>query len=162
MQTKIEVKNLNLYFGEKQALKKISLAIPENSIVALIGPSGCGKSTLLRSLNRMHDLNPAVRMRGEILLDGRRVNKATRDEYRELFSAIFFDYHLFRRLYGVPDVDPAELRQLLTKFRLEDKTGLINGEFRTLDLSGGQRRRLALIVSLLEDRPIMLLDEWTA
>jgi putative ATP-binding cassette transporter len=90
------------------------------------------------------------------------VNKATRDEYRELFSAIFYDYHLFRRLYGIQDVDPGDLANLLAKFRLEDKTGLTNGEFRTLDLSGGQRRRLALIVSMLENRPIMLLDEWTA
>ena len=56
----------------------------------------------------------------------------------------------------------AEVGRLLDKFRLSDKTSLSNGEFRTLDLSGGQRRRLALIVSMLEKRPIMLLDEWTA
>ena len=57
---------------------------------------------------------------------------------------------------------PADVDRLLRQFRLTDKTALTNGEFRTLDLSGGQRRRLALIVSLLEKRPIMLLDEWTA
>jgi putative ATP-binding cassette transporter len=77
-------------------------------------------------------------------------------------SGIFFDYHLFQKLYGIPDPNPQEIQQLLAKFRLGDKTGLVNGEFRTLDLSGGQRRRLALIVSLLEKRPIILLDEWTA
>lgn len=77
-------------------------------------------------------------------------------------SAIFFDYHLFQRLYGIGEPDPAELDRLLRKFRLEDKTGIVDGQFRTLDLSGGQRRRLALIVSMLEKRPIMLLDEWTA
>lgn len=135
----------------------IDFTLKSGELLFITGGNGSGKSTFLRVLAGLY--HPE---QGEILLDGRRVNKATRDEYRELFSAIFFDYHLFRRLYGVPDVDPAELRQLLTKFRLEDKTGLINGEFRTLDLSGGQRRRLALIVSLLEDRPIMLLDEWTA
>jgi putative ATP-binding cassette transporter len=91
-----------------------------------------------------------------------RINDNTRDDYRALMSAIFFDYHLFQRLYGIDDPDPAELDRLLRKFRLDDKTGLVNGEFRTLDLSGGQRRRLALIVSMLEKRPIMLLDEWTA
>ncbi len=79
-----------------------------------------------------------------------------------MISAIFFDYHLFQRLYGVDDPDPAELDALFRKFKLEDKTSLADGSFRTLDLSGGQRRRLALIVSLLEKRPIMLLDEWTA
>jgi putative ATP-binding cassette transporter len=79
-----------------------------------------------------------------------------------LFSAIFFDYHLFHRLYGIPNPDPVEVDRLLTQFRLEAKTGLSHGEFRTLDLSSGQRRRLALIVSMLEKRPILLLDEWTA
>ena len=63
---------------------------------------------------------------------------------------------------GFADPDPAEIDRLLAQFRLLDKTRLTNGEFRTLDLSGGQRKRLALIVSLLEKRPILLLDEWTA
>src|SRR6202012_367195 len=89
-------------------------------------------------------------------------NDSTRDQYRALISGIFFDYHLFRRLYGIHDPDPAEVDRLLRQFRLDSKTGLMDGEFRTLDLSGGQRRRLALVVSLLEKRPIMLLDEWTA
>ena len=79
-----------------------------------------------------------------------------------MIAAIFVDYHLFRRLYGIIDADPGELARLLTQFRLHDKTRLIEGEFSTLDLSGGQRKRLALVVSLLEDRPILLLDEWTA
>ena len=91
-----------------------------------------------------------------------RITDETRDAYRALISGIFFDNHLFRRLYGIPEMEPGELDRLLTKFRLEDKTGLVGGEFRTLDLSGGQRRRLALIVSMLEKRPILLLDEWTA
>ena len=77
-------------------------------------------------------------------------------------SAIFFDNHLFRKLYGIPEPEPGEVDRLLKQFRLSDKTSLENGEFRTLDLSGGQRRRLALIVSLLEKRPILILDEWTA
>jgi putative ATP-binding cassette transporter len=91
-----------------------------------------------------------------------RVDENNLNAYRALMSAIFFDYHLFRRLYGINDTDPVEVSRLLRQFRLEDKTGLSNGVFRTLELSGGQRRRLALIVSLLEKRPILLLDEWTA
>lgn len=135
----------------------IDFTLRAGELVFITGGNGSGKSTFLRVLAGLY--HPES---GEILLDGRRINKATRDEYRELFSAIFYDYHLFRRLYGVPDQDPGELGRLLAKFRLEDKTGLVDGEFRTLDLSGGQRRRLALIVSMLEKRPIMLLDEWTA
>lgn len=135
----------------------IDFSLRSGELLFITGGNGSGKSTFLRVLAGLY--HPEA---GEILLNGKRVTKATRDEYRELFSAIFYDYHLFRRLYGVPDVDTRELADLLAQFRLEDKTGLTNGEFRTLDLSGGQRRRLALIVSLLEDRPIMLLDEWTA
>ena len=71
-------------------------------------------------------------------------------------------FGLFRRLYGVPDAESGEVNRLLRLFRLDEKTSLTDGEFRTLELSGGQRRRLALIVSLLEKRPILLLDEWTA
>jgi putative ATP-binding cassette transporter len=96
------------------------------------------------------------------LVDGARVDDSTRDSYRSLFSAIFVDYHLFRRLYGLAEADPTEVDRLLAQFRLQDKTGLTHGEFRTLDLSGGQRKRLAMIVSMLENRSILLLDEWTA
>ncbi|HTM72473.1 MAG TPA: AAA family ATPase, partial [Pseudolabrys sp.] len=95
-------------------------------------------------------------------LNGQLIGDETRDKYRSLMSGIFFDYHLFHRLYGIPDPDPGEVDRLLRQFRLDTKTSLTKGEFRTLDLSGGQRRRLALIVSLLEKRPILLLDEWTA
>ena len=87
-----------------------------------------------------------------------RVNKATRDQYRELFSGIFYFYHLFRGGNRMPEPEPGEVALLLAQARLEDKTRLTNGEFSTLDLSGGQRRRLALVVSLLEERPILL---WT-
>jgi putative ATP-binding cassette transporter len=91
-----------------------------------------------------------------------RINDDTRESYRALITAIFADYHLFQRLYGVADPDATEVERLLTQFRLQDKTRLTAGEFRTVDLSSGQRRRLALIVALLERRPILLLDEWAA
>jgi putative ATP-binding cassette transporter len=99
---------------------------------------------------------------GEITLDGMRINAATRTQYRGLIATVFTDYHLFHRLYGISDPDPAEVDRLLRQFRLIDKTDMSGGEFRTLDLSDGQRKRLALIVALLEKRPILLLDEWTA
>ena len=99
---------------------------------------------------------------GEIIFDGVRVDDRTRQAYRELIAAIFPDYHLFEKLYGVPDPDPAEVDRLLTQFRLHDKTHLTDTQFSTLDLSAGQRKRLALIVALLEKRPLLLLDEWAA
>ncbi len=66
---KIVTKDLNLFYGEKQILKKTNLKIPQNSITAIIGPSGCGKSTLLRCMNRMNDLLPETRIEGQILFD---------------------------------------------------------------------------------------------
>jgi putative ATP-binding cassette transporter len=82
--------------------------------------------------------------------------------YRSLITAIFPDFHLFQRLYGIDDPDPGELTELLTQFKLHEKTRLTHGEFQTTDLSSGQRRRLALIVAQLERRPLLLLDEWAA
>ena len=68
--TKLEVKSLNLYYGEKRALNNVSMVIPEKKVTAFIGPSGCGKSTFLRSLNRMNDLISNVKYEGNIELDG--------------------------------------------------------------------------------------------
>jgi putative pyoverdin transport system ATP-binding/permease protein len=135
----------------------IDFTLKSGELVFITGGNGSGKSTFLRVLSGLYPPDS-----GEVTLDGARINDANRDQYRGLMSAIFFDYHLFQKLYGVPDADPAEVGRLLALFRLSDKTSLSNGEFRTLDLSGGQRRRLALIVSMLEKRPIMILDEWTA
>ena len=70
---RIDIRNLDLFYGDFQALKQVSLAIPEHRITALIGPSGCGKSTLLRVMNRMNDLIPGVKIRGAVLLDGRSI-----------------------------------------------------------------------------------------
>ncbi len=159
---KIEVRNIIFSYTDRHSdaafhIGPIDFTLRSGELVFITGGNGSGKSTFLRVLAGLYHPDS-----GEIILDGMRVNKATRDVYRELFSAIFYDYHLFKRLYGIEEPDPGELARLLALFRLEDKTGITNGEFRTLDLSGGQRRRLALVVSLLEKRPILLLDEWTA
>jgi len=159
---KIELHNIVFRYVDKFSdtvfkIGPLDFTLHRGDLVFITGGNGSGKSTFLRVLSGLYPPDS-----GEVELDGTAINDATRDEYRALMSAIFFDYHLFQRLYGLPDADPAEVGRLLTQFRLADKTALTNGEFRTLDLSGGQRRRLALIVSLLEKRPIMLLDEWTA
>ena len=135
----------------------IDFSLHPGDLVFITGGNGSGKSTFLRVLSGLYMPDS-----GQIRLNGQLIGDETRDKYRSLMSAIFFDYHLFHKLYGIPDADPGEVDRLLRQFRLDTKTSLTKGEFRTLDLSGGQRRRLALIVSLLEKRPILLLDEWTA
>jgi putative ATP-binding cassette transporter len=159
---KIEMRNIVFRYVDRFSdtsfrIGPISFTLNAGELIFLTGGNGSGKSTFLRVLSGLYPPDS-----GEVFLDGKAITDANRDEYRALMSAIFFDYHLFQRLYGLPEADPAEIDRLLRQFRLNEKTGLKNGEFRTLDLSGGQRRRLALIVSLLEKRPIMLLDEWTA
>ena len=135
----------------------IDFTLRSGDLVFITGGNGSGKSTFLKLLAGLYEPDS-----GEILLDGVRVDDSNRETYRSLIAAIFVDYHLFQRLYGITDAEPAEIDRLLTQFRLHDKTRLAGGTFSTLDLSGGQRKRLALIVSLLEKRPILLLDEWTA
>lgn len=134
-----------------------NFTLNSGDLVILTGGNGSGKSTFMKLLAGLY--KPAS---GEILLNGTRVSDDNYEYYRSLITAIFSDFHLFLRLYGIPDPDYTELNQLLTQFRLQDKTRLTDGEFRTVDLSSGQRKRLALIVSLLEKRPILLLDEWAA
>jgi putative pyoverdin transport system ATP-binding/permease protein len=159
---RIEMHNITFRYVDKFSdtvfkIGPIDFSMRAGELIFITGGNGSGKSTFLRVLSGLYPPDS-----GEVLLDGRPITNATRDEYRGLMSAIFFDYHLFQRLYGLPDANPGDIERLLAQFRLTDKTSLTNGEFRTLDLSGGQRRRLALIVSMLEKRPIMILDEWTA
>ena len=135
----------------------IDFTLSRGDLVFITGGNGSGKSTFLRVLAGLYAPSS-----GEITLDGVRIGNETRDQYRALMSAIFFDYHLFRRLYGISDAEAAEVDRLLGLFRLTNATNFSKGEFGTLDLSSGQSRRLALVVSLLERRPVLLLDEWTA
>ena len=88
---KIEVKNVDLFYGDFQALKNVSMDMPENKITAFIGPSGCGKSTLLKSLNRMNDLVDGVKITGEITLDGEDINapKVDVNELRKRIGMVF-------------------------------------------------------------------------
>jgi putative pyoverdin transport system ATP-binding/permease protein len=135
----------------------LDFTLQRGDLVFITGGNGSGKSTFLKLLAGLYPPDS-----GRVTLDGTYVSDNTREIYRNLFSAIFTDYHLFPKLYGMPNPDPGEIDRLLTQFELQDKTSVTNGEFRTLDLSGGQRKRLAMIVSFLEKRPILLLDEWTA
>ncbi|HOY54910.1 MAG TPA: cyclic peptide export ABC transporter [Opitutaceae bacterium] len=126
-------------------------------IVFIVGGNGSGKSTLLKMLTGLY--RPSG---GRLLLNGEEIHDGNVTMLRELFSPIFTDFHLFKRILGKNKVDEKRIAELLTRMELADKTGIENGRVTNLDLSTGQRKRLSLIMSTLDDRPIHLFDEWAA
>jgi putative ATP-binding cassette transporter len=135
----------------------LDLTVPRGEVVFITGGNGSGKSTLLRLLTGLY-----LPVAGRICLDDAVVTPARQQAYRTMIAAVFGDYHLFRRLYVMPPGGPALVEGRLKAMELDGKTGLEGDRFTSLDLSAGQRRRLALLVALLQDRPILVLDEVAA
>jgi putative ATP-binding cassette transporter len=135
----------------------INLTLNAGETTFITGGNGSGKSTLLKLLTALY--RPQS---GTIRIDGIAIGPHNAQQYRDLFSTVFSDYHLFSRLYGLPLPEEDEMHQRLADFELADKTGVDGDRFRTLDLSSGQRRRLALLIAQLEHKPICVLDEWAA
>lgn len=135
----------------------IDLEARAGEILFIVGGNGSGKSTLLKALTGLY--HPQS---GSITMDDTLLNQENATWYRSHFSAVFSEYHLFDRLYGLADVPAERVHELLRLMQLSDKTAFENGRFTTLDLSHGQKKRLGLLVALLENRPILVLDEWAA
>ncbi|OBR50055.1 cyclic peptide export ABC transporter [Paraburkholderia tropica] len=150
------------YFREKEndvfTLGPISLTFNPGEVVYVIGGNGSGKTTLAKLLVGLYTPE-----QGRILLNGHTVRKADRDQYRQNFSVVFSDFFLFDSLFGlhVEKLD-AYAQDLLKQLQLDHKVKINDGVFSTLNLSQGQRKRLALLVAYLEDRPFYLFDEWAA
>jgi putative ATP-binding cassette transporter len=143
--------------GEAFHLGPLDLTVRRGEIVFIVGGNGSGKTVLMRVLTALyHPSAGTLRYNGEPLAD------ADRQAYREQFSTVFSDFYLFRELLGLESVDAAKIDEWLARFDLADKTRFENGEFSTLALSAGQRKRLAFAVAMLEDRPIYVLDEFGA
>jgi cyclic peptide transporter len=139
------------------SLAPLNFQLSKGDLVFITGGNGSGKSTFLKVLAGLYP--PA---RGSIALNGVVVGSDNRQGYRSLFSAVFSDFHLFDRVYGIKEVDQRRVRDLLDLTDLSHKTSIVDHQITTVDLSSGQRKRLALVLSLLEDKPILLLDEWAA
>ena len=135
-------------------LGPFDLTINAQEILFLVGGNGSGKSTLLKVLTGLYPPKS-----GTILWDGRQVTAHNLPSYRSLFSTIFTDFHLFDRLYGLGEVDPRRIEALLSEMELSEFVSIVGGQFTTTSLSTGQKKRLALIVALLEQRPILVFDE---
>ena len=134
------------------------LVLRPGEILFLVGGNGSGKTTLAKLITGLYAPES-----GAVLLDGRKVDADARDDYRQLFSAVFSDFYLFDTLLGLDaaGVD-AEARRYLEELQLAHKVRLEDGALSTVELSQGQRKRLALLTAYLEDRPIYLFDEWAA
>jgi putative ATP-binding cassette transporter len=136
----------------------IDLELHPGELLFVVGGNGSGKSTFVKLLCGLY---PAAS--GDIQVDGVPLTEPTRIAYRELFSVVFSDFHLFRSLHGLDALrvqldGPRYLREL----QLDAKVALQAGRYSTIDLSQGQRKRLALVTAYLEDRPIVVFDEWAA
>jgi len=170
---KINVENLNLYYGKKQALNSISLGIQRNTVTALIGPSGCGKSTFLRSLNRMNDLIDGVRIEGNVFLEDRNIYDGDTDvvELRKRIGMIFQKSNPFPksiydniaygpRINGVKaknELDEIVERSLVRSALWEEVKDDLHKS--GLSLSGGQQQRLCIARALAVDPEVLLMDE---
>jgi putative ATP-binding cassette transporter len=139
-------------------LGPINLAFQPGELVFLVGGNGSGKTTLAKVITGLYA--PET---GEIRVDEKPVGNQCRDDYRQLFSAVFADFHLFDNLLGLHahGLD-AQARDYLAQLHLEHKVKINNGTFSTTALSQGQRKRLALLTAYLEDRPFYLFDEWAS
>ena len=170
---KISVNNLNFYYGKFQALKDISLEIPEKKVTAFIGPSGCGKSTLLRTFNRMFELYPEQRAEGEILIDGEDVIRSKMDISlirakvgmvfqkptpfpMSIYENIAFGVRLFEKLTRVEMDERVEwaLKKGALWSEVKDKLNQSGS-----GLSGGQQQRLCIARAVAIKPEILLLDE---
>lgn len=139
-------------------LGPINLTFHRGELVFLVGGNGSGKSTLAKIIAGLY-----LPEAGNIRLNGELVTNGNRDEYRQLFSAVFADFYLFENLIGLerPDLD-AQARQYLDQLHLKHKVKIRNGTLSTTSVSQGQRKRLALLTAYLEDRPFYIFDEWAA
>lgn len=139
-------------------LGPVDLALRPGELVFVIGGNGSGKSSFIRILTGLYA--PTA---GAVLLDGVAIDDANRDDYRQNFSSVFSDYHIFRTLYGLSSEDfAAQAAEYLARLELDQKVSLTAGRLSTVDLSQGQRKRLALLTSFLENRHVYVFDEWAA
>ena len=150
------------YYREREAssftLGPINLSLSRGELIFLVGGNGSGKTTLAKLLCGLY-----IPESGSLLLDGKPVSDLTRDQYRQLFSVVFSDFYLFEKLHGLEAKNlDSRAAHYIARLQLEHKVEVRGGELSTVDLSQGQRKRLALLTAYLEDRPVYIFDEWAA
>jgi phosphate transport system ATP-binding protein len=172
----IEINNLDLFYGEKQALKNITMKMDEKSITAFIGPSGCGKSTLLRSINRLNDLIDSVKISGSVKVEGEDIYSDVSDvvTLRRKIGMVFqkpnpFPFSVYDniaygpRIWGIKNkaiLDGIVEKSLKSAALWDEVKDRLNDN--ALGLSGGQQQRLCIARTLAVDPDIVLMDEPTS
>ncbi|KAF1033212.1 MAG: ABC transporter ATP-binding/permease protein YojI [Pseudomonas sp.] len=143
--------------SEPFKLGPVNLTIEPGEILFIVGENGCGKTTLIKLLLGLY-----TPQQGEIRLNGVPVDARSLDDYRQMFTTIFADYYLFDELVQSDKALPSDANQYLERMEIAHKVSIRDGAFTTTDLSTGQRKRLALINAWLDERPVLVFDEWAA
>ena len=172
-ETVLEIRDFKLWYGKKQALHQIQMKVPKGKVTALIGPSGCGKSTLLRCVNRMNDLIPTVRIKGDMLLNGESIFDPGVDviELRKRMGMVFqkpnpFPMSIFENVVYPLRIDGERNRAMLEEVCERSLRGAALWEEvkdrlheSGLSLSGGQQQRLCIARAIASEPEVLLLDE---
>ncbi len=173
MEHKIQVNKLKLYYGDVLALKKISMNVVQNSVLALIGPSGCGKSTFLKTINRMNDLIDNVKIEGEIIIDGVNIYRPNIDVVmlRKRIGMVFqrpnpFPMSIYDNIAYGPRIHGAPSKSVLDEVVEKSLTGAALWDevkdrlhSSAMGLSGGQQQRLCIARLLAVEPEVLLMDE---
>ncbi len=139
-------------------LGPLDLSIGSGELVFIIGGNGSGKSTFVKVLTGLY-----LPQQGQVTLNGEAITPATQDWYRQHFAAVFSDFYLFKKLLGLdPSLVATQADGWLKTLCINHKVTIQDGEYSTINLSQGQRKRLALVTAMLEDRPFYVFDEWAA
>jgi putative ATP-binding cassette transporter len=138
-------------------LQPFDFSVKAGEIVFVVGGNGSGKSTFLKLLTALYE--PAA---GQLTWNGRPVTADRLASYRNLFTPIFTDFHIFKRILGVTNLDENKVRELIARMDLAGKTDIKDKRLTHTDLSTGQKKRLALILAKLDNRPVYIFDEWAA
>ena len=158
----ITLKEIEFYYKNEENEKifgvgPLNLTLKRGEMVFIVGGNGSGKSTFIKTLLALYQTEI-----GGIYIDDTLVPEETYQIYRDLFTIILTDFHLFHEVYGIENINYDLVNKLLVEMQLDKKTALVEGKFSTIDLSTGQKKRLALIIAILEDKPIYVFDEWAA
>ncbi len=135
----------------------VDFSFKKGEVIYIIGGNGSGKSTLMKLITGLYYPD-----NGTIYINGRVVSREDLTSYRELFSTVFTDFYIFKKLYGLEDIDADKVNGLLRTMGLAQKTEYTDKKFSDTSLSTGQRKRLAYIAGLLEDKQVYVFDEWAA